>query len=143
MNNLELPYQSTNYLVRSVSVFWYELETIASLQQDFRHQCHAHSQTTTSMVRHLSSSHFNPCSALPLAMRCLIVLTSSLSSIAATHAAYLGYSASFSSRPSSLNNPSPTIFQVTKDRSAKVHFSPTSQPEPLLSSATSKTLKTR
>ena len=72
-----------------------------------------------------------------------IVLTSSLSFMAATHAAYLGYSASFSSWPSSFNKPSPTMFQVMKDRSAKVHFLPTNQPVPFLSRATSKTLKTR
>ena len=91
-----------------------------------------------------SMSPYNPCSTLPCSIRCLMLPTSSLSSKRFIQAAYRGY---FPFRPpdlpSSTNNPSPTKFQVTKDKSAKVHLSPTNQPVPFTSRPSSRTLITR
>lgn len=103
------------------------------------------SDPNSSQLSHVTSiCHYNPCSALPCTIRCLMLRTSSLSSRSFIHAAYSGY---FCSRPpdlpSSANKPSPTKFQVTKDKSAKVHLSPTNQPLPLALRPSSSTPITR
>ena len=91
-----------------------------------------------------SMPHYNPCSTLPCSIRCLMLQTSSLSSTRFIHEAYRRYFP-FTPRdlPSSANNHSPTKFQVTKDKSAKVHLSPTNQPVPFTSRPSSRTLITR